>query len=140
MTISLKIKKSLKLLFSNLSDEIIKSLQRKKREPLIITKRLEISKKQYQTLKNSLTLNRKFQISQNIIDQFELKTTRYFEDGSSNQVISNSLKMKILKKNKQKFYERKNKILIQKQTKERFFFICKYQKIENTAFHNEDKD
>ena len=94
MIISLKIKKSLKLLFNNLSDEIIKSLQRKKREPLVITKRLEITNKQYQIIKDKLVLNRKFQRSQDIIDQFQFKTTRYFEDGSSNQVELNSFKMK----------------------------------------------
>ena len=124
--------------FKNLSDEIIKSLQRKKREPLAIVKRFEITNSQFENMKKKLFLNRRFQISADLIDIYDIQITRYFGDGSSNQVAKKTFQAKILKKNKQSYYEKKNKTLIKKQTKERFFFACKYQKTENTTFQNKD--
>ena len=97
----------MRVFFNNLSDEIIKSLQRKKREPLMILKRFEISTKQYEQMKVQLLLNRHFKISSDIIEFFDLKIERYFEDGSSNQVQENTFKAKILKKNKQSYLEKK---------------------------------
>ena len=93
----------MRVFFNNLSDEIIKSLQRKKREPLMILKRFEISTKHYEQMKEQLLLNRQFKISSDIIEFFDLKIERYFEDGSSNQVQENTFKAKILKKNKQSY-------------------------------------
>ena len=124
--------------FKNLSDEIIKSLRRKKREPLAIVKRLEITSNIYENMKKKLFLSRVFRLSSDLIDIYDIKIDRYFNDGSSNQLTKNTFKAKVLKKNKQLYYEKKNKKLIQKHTKERFFFVCKYQKTENTSFQNKD--
>ena len=73
----------------------------------MILKRFEISTKQYEQMKEQLLLNRQFKISSDIIEFFDLKIERYFEDGSSNQVQENTFKAKILKKNKQSYLEKK---------------------------------
>ena len=65
-----------------------------------------------------------------------IKTERYSEEGSSNSILMRTVEVKISRKNKKQYYERKDNELVEKYLNEEYFFVIKFSKKNKTAYQN----
>ena len=122
-----------------LNDDIVKSLNFKKRERLVIERKIEISHKLYNELKQQYDLKFKCVQCQNLLTENNILYRRFFPDKSCIQIILDSFKVKIMRKKEQVYYTCFNGRLEENLTNKVFYFQMKFFKEEKTAHHTRNE-
>ena len=122
-----------------LNDEIIKSLKFKRRERLIVEKKIVISHKLYTELKQQYDINFKYVHCQNLLIDNNIEYRRFFLDKSCIQINLSTFKVKVMRKKEQVYYTCFNQSLKRNFTNQVYYFQMKFFKDEKTAHHTRNE-